>query len=73
MFMSVNMSIKETKMLVSTRTRMSEKALRERLVGAWTLTSYVLRDIKTGGEDRPFGERPLGYILYTPDGYMSVS
>lgn len=60
-------------MLVSTRTRMSEKALRERLVGAWTLTSYVFRDIKTGVEDRPFGERPLGFILYTPDGYMSAN
>ena len=54
MFVSVNMNIKETKMLVSTRNRMSEKALREGLV-AWTPTSYVLRDIKTGVEDRPFG------------------
>jgi hypothetical protein len=55
MFISVNMNIKETKMLVSTRNRMSEKALRERPVGAWTLTSYVRRDIKTNVEDRPFG------------------
>ena len=55
MFISVNMSIKETKMPVSTRNRMSEKTLRERLAGAWRLTSYVLRDIKTGVEDRPFG------------------
>jgi hypothetical protein len=55
MFISVNMNIKETKMPVSTRNRMSEKALRERLVGACTLTSYLFRDIKTGVEDRPFG------------------
>jgi hypothetical protein len=60
MFISVNMNIKETKMLVSTRNRMSEKALRERLVGAWTPTSYVLRDIKTGVEDRPFGSLRSG-------------
>jgi hypothetical protein len=73
MFISVNMNIKETKMLVSTRNRMSEKALRERLVGAWTLTSYLFRDIKTGVEDRPFGERPLESTLYTPDSYMSAS
>jgi hypothetical protein len=51
---------------------MSKKSLREQLVGAWTLTSCVLRDITTGAEDRPFGERPLGLILYTPDGYMSA-
>jgi hypothetical protein len=51
---------------------MSEKALKEGLV-AWTPTSYVLRDIKTGVEDRPFGERPLRFILYTPDGYISAN
>jgi len=47
-------------MPVSTRNRMSEKALRERLAGAWTLTSYALRDIKTGVEDRPFGSDRSG-------------
>jgi hypothetical protein len=51
---------------------MSEKPLREQLIGAWTLTSYVERDIETGVENRPLGERPLGLILYTPDGYMSA-
>jgi hypothetical protein len=59
-------------MRVSTRNRMSEKPSKERLVGAWALTSYVVRDIKTGVEDRPFGERPLELLLYTPDGYMSA-
>src|ERR1700716_4520060 len=51
---------------------MSEKSLREQLVGAWALSSFVERDIETGVENRPFGERPLGLILYTPDGYMSA-
>jgi hypothetical protein len=51
---------------------MSEKSLRERLVGAWALTSYVERDIETGVEDHPFGEHPLGFVLYTPDGYVSA-
>jgi hypothetical protein len=36
---------------------MSKKPLREQLVGAWLLASYVVRDIKTGVE---------------PDGYMSA-
>jgi hypothetical protein len=53
-------------------TSMSEKSLREQLVGAWTLSSCVERDIETGVENHPFGERPLGLILYTPDGYMSA-
>jgi hypothetical protein len=34
-------------MLVSPRNRLSKKALREQLVGAWVLTSYVVREIKT--------------------------
>ncbi|MEY2542519.1 MAG: hypothetical protein QOI22_2121, partial [Verrucomicrobiota bacterium] len=34
-------------MLVSMRNRMSKKPLREQLVGAWVLTSYAVRDIKT--------------------------
>ena len=51
---------------------MSETSLREQLVGAWTLSSCVERDIETGIENHPFGERPLGLILYTPDGYMSA-
>jgi hypothetical protein len=51
---------------------MSETSLREQLVGAWTLSSCVERDIETGVENYPFGEHPLGLILYTPDGYMSV-
>jgi hypothetical protein len=51
---------------------MSEKPLRQQLVGAWALMSFVERDIETGVENHPFGERPLGLILYTPDGYVSA-
>jgi Lipocalin-like domain len=51
---------------------MSETSLKEQLVGAWTLSSCVERDVETGLENHPFGEHPLGLILYTPDGYMSA-
>ena len=51
---------------------MGEKSLREQLVGAWTLTGCVERDMETGVESHPLGERPVGLILYTPDGYMSA-
>ena len=51
---------------------MTEKPLREQLIGAWVLISCVERDIETGIESFPLGERPLGLILYTPDGYMSA-
>ena len=40
----------------------SEKSLREQLVGAWTLTSCVVRDTETGVEHHPLGQHPLGLI-----------
>jgi Lipocalin-like domain len=60
-----------------TRARVSSdrqplRSLREALVGSWTLVSWVQTDIETGEEFLPVGESPVGYLLYTPDGYMSA-
>jgi Lipocalin-like domain len=46
--------------------------LRQALVGGWLLESFVTRDDGTGDVTHPFGERPRGLILYTPDGHMSA-
>jgi hypothetical protein len=51
---------------------MSEKSLREQLIGAWVLASCVECDIETAVENHPLGGRPFGLILYTPDGYVSA-
>lgn len=51
---------------------MSEVSLRARLIGAWELVNFVVRDIANDAEERPWGERPLGLILYTHDGYVSA-
>ena len=48
------------------------KSLRERLVGAWQLVSYVEKNVDTGEESKPLGEKPEGIIMYTSDGYMSA-
>jgi len=48
------------------------KSLREQLVGAWRLVSYVEKDVDTGVEDAPMGDQPEGIIMYTPDGYVSA-
>ena len=45
--------------------------LRDALIGAWELVDVTEHDAD-GEVRRPFGERPLGLILYTPDGYMSA-
>jgi hypothetical protein len=47
-------------------------SLRDALVGAWQLVSCVETDIETGEVFLPMGEHPIGFILYTPDGYMSA-
>jgi len=40
------------------------------LVGTWRLASLVRRS--GGRTEHPFGEQPVGLLLYTPDGRMSV-
>jgi hypothetical protein len=47
-------------------------SLRDALVGAWRLVSCVETDVATGEVFLPMGEQPQGFILYTPDGYMSA-
>jgi hypothetical protein len=46
--------------------------LREMLVGAWRLVDAVEEPVDGSAPARPHGERPIGLILYTPDGYMSA-
>ena len=50
----------------------NETTLRERLIGAWKLVSYVEKPIDGSAPFYPMGEEPLGIIMYTPDGYMSA-
>jgi hypothetical protein len=45
---------------------------KERLVGAWRLVSWEVR-YPDGTVTHPFGRRPLGLLLYTPDGAMSAN
>jgi hypothetical protein len=47
-------------------------SLREALIGAWQLVACVETDVETGEIFLPMGPRPAGFILYTPDGYMSA-
>ncbi len=46
--------------------------LREQLIGAWKLVSYVATPTDGSPPLYPMGENPLGIILYTADGYMSA-
>lgn len=47
--------------------------LREKLIGAWKLAEYSIEDKNKNGEKfYPLGKDAAGFILYTPDGYMSA-
>jgi hypothetical protein len=39
------------------------------LVGTWRLRAWRA-ETEDGSVVRPFGEHPLGYVVYTPDGHM---
>ena len=47
-------------------------SLRERLIGAWKLVSYVEKPTDGSEPFYPMGKEPQGIIMYTPDGYMSA-
>lgn len=42
------------------------------IVGTWRLVSMTTRDAATGKQTDVWGERPLGYLSYTPSGRMSA-
>jgi len=43
----------------------------DRLIGVWILVTYI--DQEAGREDiHPFGLKPQGLLIYTPDGFVSA-
>jgi hypothetical protein len=46
--------------------------LRDAVLGAWELVSFVATNAATGEDRHPLGSQPRGLILYTADGYMSA-
>jgi hypothetical protein len=48
------------------------ESLRDQLIGAWKLESYVEEPVDGSDSFEPLGPNPQGIIMYTPDGYMSA-
>jgi hypothetical protein len=46
--------------------------LPEDFIGSWHLVDWRI-EYSDGGVTHPFGDRPLGFIVYAPDGIMSAS
>ena len=51
---------------------MTKKGLKDQLIGAWRLVSYVESPTDGSPARFPMGKKPEGIIMYTPDGYMSA-
>jgi hypothetical protein len=47
-------------------------SLRDQLIGAWKLVSYVEKPVDGSAPAYPFGEDAQGIIVYTHDGFMSA-
>jgi hypothetical protein len=47
-------------------------SLRDQLIGAWKLVSYVEKPVDGSAPTYPFGEGAQGIIMYTHDGFMSA-
>ncbi len=43
------------------------------VIGAWKLLSWVSEDAESGKISNVFGEKPNGYLIYTPGGRMTVN
>jgi hypothetical protein len=46
--------------------------LRDQLIGAWKLISYVEKPVDGSPPIHRMTEMPMGLLLYTPDGFMSA-
>jgi len=49
-----------------------EQAQPQDFVGTWRLVEYTFHH-EDGTVERPWGEDVTGYLLYTPQGYMSAN
>lgn len=65
--------IQEMVCLVNKEAINMSKSFRETVVGAWKLVEYSIENKNKRGEKiYPLGKDATGFILYTPDGYMSA-
>ena len=53
-------------------TRMSDDAAREAVVGTWRLRSYEDRDTASQPWFHPYGEHPVGILVYHRSGTLSI-
>lgn len=50
----------------------SRTSLQESILGAWTLSSYVIADVSGENREYPLGDDASGLLIYSADGFTSV-
>ena len=60
-------------LLVSLLMPLFSSAADKSVIGAWKLLSWVSEDAESGKISNVFGEKPNGYLIYTPGGRMTVN
>lgn len=48
------------------------QTFRDQVIGTWSLIDYT-RENKEGERYHPLGKDAIGYLMYTPDGYLSAT
>ena len=43
--------------------------LKHSIIGVWALKSFVSEDTETKAQDKPFGEKPSGHLIFTAGGH----
>jgi hypothetical protein len=46
------------------------ESIASQLVGVWKLVNYTVE--QEGQENSPFGPEPAGFLIYTPEGFVSA-
>ena len=58
-------------MLNFVQQKLAAESISSQLVGVWTLLTYT-EEKKGCADTHPFGPKPVGFLLYTPDGFVSA-
>jgi hypothetical protein len=55
-------------LLTSAQSITSQEDLTSSIVGVWKITSFARKEVGTGKISKRYGERPMGYTVFTPNG-----
>ena len=49
------------------------KASQQQIIGSWKLNNFELKNLTVNKSIFPYGKEPIGILIFSADGFMSVS